>query len=60
MKGKIIDKYWNSALQNSPLEQFITEKDEQALENLLNIQVADSEPNTINLRFIFKPNLYFV
>jgi len=59
LKGKIIDSYWNGVLQNSQLEQLISEKDEPALENLLNIQFAESEPNSICLRFVFRSNPYY-
>lgn len=31
LKGKVIDRYWNAALENSAVAQYITEKDEKAL-----------------------------
>ena len=60
MKGKIIESYWNGAFENSALMNYITEKDERALENLVNIQIAEGEPDTVSLKFTFKPNPYFV
>ena len=59
LKGKIIDGYWSGVLQNSQLESVISEKDSQALENLLNVTFAGEEPNSICLKFLFKPNPYF-
>lgn len=62
MKGKIIENYWNSALENSQVAHYITEQDEKALEYLLDIQVVDGgsdNANGINIRFIFKNNPYF-
>jgi hypothetical protein len=61
LKGKIIDRYWNAALENSTVAQFITEKDEKALEFLQDIQVVDGADNEngINLKFVFKANPYF-
>ena len=59
MKGKIIDRYWNAALQNSQVAQFITEKDEKALEYLQDIQIVESEDDSTNLKFVFKTNPYF-
>lgn len=62
MKGKAIDNYWNGALQNSALEQFISEKDEHALEYLVNILPGDDkqESNVFSYQFVFKANPYFV
>lgn len=61
LKGKIIDRYWNAALENSAVAQYITEKDEKALEFLQDIQVVEGADNDngINLRFVFKANPYF-
>jgi hypothetical protein len=43
LKGKVLDRYWNAAIENSQACQHITEKDEKALEYLLDIQVVDPE-----------------
>ena len=61
LKGKIIDSYWNSALENSPISSFISENDEKALESLVDIELAEAgdNPHGINLRFVFKANPYF-
>lgn len=58
----MLDRYWNAAIENSQACQFITEKDEKALEYLLDIQVVDREEEdsqSVDLRFLFKPNSYF-
>lgn len=57
LKGKLIDRYWNAALENSQLAQFITETDEAALEYLQDIQIVDEAEGV--LRFFFKANPYF-
>jgi hypothetical protein len=61
LKGKIIENYWASALQNSRLESFVTEKDERALEYLLNIIPIDdvNDPESTCFKFVFKANPYF-
>ena len=61
MKGKTIESYWVGAFQNSPLERFINEKDESALENLLNIYSLNDakDINTVSYKFIFKANPFF-
>jgi hypothetical protein len=38
---------------------FITEKDEKALEYLQDIQLVEGAPDGIALKFIFKANPYF-
>ena len=44
LKGKIIDNYWNSVFQNCALVDEISENDEKALSNLLNVEnVYDKE-----------------
>lgn len=60
LKGKKIDNYWNSVIGNSPIYKTVTKTDEQALENLLDVQIVH-QPNEsdLGLRFIFKPNSYF-
>ncbi len=40
-KGRVIDRYWNAALENSGVSNFITEKDEKALEYLQDIQFVE-------------------
>ena len=61
MKGKIIDSYWNSVLENSRISNVITENDEKALESLVGIELAEAgdNPTGINLYFVFKSNPYF-
>ena len=61
LKGKVIENYWNSALQNSPLETFMNERDENALENLINIYSLNDNKDidTITYKFVFKSNPYF-
>ena len=61
MKGRIIDSYWNSALENSRASSFISENDEKALESLVDIELAETADNPLgfNLRFVFKANPYF-
>ena len=61
MKGKTIESYWVGSFQNSPLELFINEKDEGALESLLNIYSLNDtkDINTVSYRFVFKANPFF-
>ena len=60
LKGKVINNYWVSALQNSQLDSFISENDERALENLLNIhRVNEQDSNLLSFKFIFKTNPYY-
>ena len=61
LKGKVIDNYWNSVFQNSALVDEISENDEKALSNLLNVEnIYDKEDHeSIILKFTFKSNPYF-
>lgn len=61
LKGKVIDNYWMGVFSNSAIVDEINEEDEKALKYLLDIQRIDNptDPESIELEFVFKPNPYF-